>query len=757
MKISFLRSSWRCEVNTMKLNKRYRRSIRSNLPFYISASVLTMVTLLMFYLFYIAGTGIHAYGDDFFSKYSVEDASFTTYMAIDDKAVDDLQKKYDLTLEKEHFAGVDEGDYHVRVFSPNKKIDLYEIQDGHDISNDGEILISAGYAEENGVKPGDTISVNKKEYTVAGTFLRPDYLYMVENISDDYKNVSTFFLAYMTGQEFEKQFGEGNVNYKVIYTDDTDETAFRKEINEKYYMASYLAQGNNRRITFVYEQADMFMMSSWLILVIFPLLTVAMICILLGRRIRGEQKNIGTLSAMGYTKSKLMLHYSLYAAIPGAVGGLLTSAAALILAKPFGSMGLADYEPMRPDFTLPVWVAVAGVVVPTVIYWLSAMLRVRRLLKADTVKLLSGQISNDSKSRRILYKSKRRVKFKFALRQLAGNPGRSFVIFLGIFLGAFIVAFSFCFIDSVKAVGVQAHDEFGSFKYEYILNSLKSGAPENGEALIVLPYEDKNLNAFSLIGAEEDTFLWNVTTVDGSRADISKGFYISSLAEAIFDVHAGDTFNFRSIVALEDYSVKIDGVIKNGYQSYIVSSGENVSKIAGLESDVYNAVLSDKALDFKSSEITEIISDETYKTQMDNMMTAMGGLIYAFLVIGMIVCVAALYATVNTMITESQHNISMLKVLGFENSRINSMIISSNHFLLIPGIVLGIGASFGTMAWYSSEFADIEQLIIPVELTPAHIVLTALITAFCYFVSLLLLRRKVDKTDMIEALKDNRE
>ena len=50
----------------MKLNKRYTRSIKANLPFYVSASVLTSVTLLMFYLFYIAGTGINSYGDEFF-------------------------------------------------------------------------------------------------------------------------------------------------------------------------------------------------------------------------------------------------------------------------------------------------------------------------------------------------------------------------------------------------------------------------------------------------------------------------------------------------------------------------------------------------------------------------------------------------------------------------------------------------------------------------------------------------------------------
>ena len=246
-------------------------------------------------------------------------------MEIPQEKIAALEEKYGVTLERERYAGVDEGDYKVRVFRPNEKIDLYEIHTGRDLRNDGEILISAGYADENGVSPGEKISIGGREYTVAGTFLRPDYLYMIENLTDDYKNVTTFFLAYMTPREFKSRFGEGSIHYKVIYGGATDQVAFRNEINEKYYMASYLAADNNMRITFVHEQADMFIMSSWFILMLFPLITVLMICILLGRKIRAEQKLIGTLSAMGYGKAKLMRHYSLFAVIPGMVGGLLTS------------------------------------------------------------------------------------------------------------------------------------------------------------------------------------------------------------------------------------------------------------------------------------------------------------------------------------------------------------------------------------------------------------------------------------------------
>ena len=111
----------------MKLNRRYRRSIRADLPFYVSASLLTMVTLLMFYLFYIAGTGIGKYGDDFFARNKREDATFTTYTEITQEELSALEEKYGVTLERERYAGVNEGDYKVRVFRPNEKIDLYEI------------------------------------------------------------------------------------------------------------------------------------------------------------------------------------------------------------------------------------------------------------------------------------------------------------------------------------------------------------------------------------------------------------------------------------------------------------------------------------------------------------------------------------------------------------------------------------------------------------------------------------------------------
>lgn len=87
----------------MTLNKRYLRNIKENLSFYIASSVLTVVALLLFYLFYIAGSGIKKYGDEFFEKNNLEDATFTTYVEIPDEKISGIEDKYNVTFEKEHF------------------------------------------------------------------------------------------------------------------------------------------------------------------------------------------------------------------------------------------------------------------------------------------------------------------------------------------------------------------------------------------------------------------------------------------------------------------------------------------------------------------------------------------------------------------------------------------------------------------------------------------------------------------------------
>ena len=191
----------------------------------------------------------------------------------------------------------------------------------------------------------DTGEIGNKEYTITGFFQRPDYLYMLQNEDDTYKNITTFYLAYLTDEEFEN-IDNKNCQYFVRYNTD-NQNDFRKEINNNYHMRTYLPAQENARIDMVKMQAEIFSIVSYIILAIMPLIVVVLVSIVINRKVKSEEKLIGTLTALGYKKSKLMLHYAGFAMIPGLLGGIFAALFTMIFAQPFGEICLADYESMR--------------------------------------------------------------------------------------------------------------------------------------------------------------------------------------------------------------------------------------------------------------------------------------------------------------------------------------------------------------------------------------------------------------------------
>lgn len=737
----------------MTLNKRYLRNVRENLSFYIAASVLTMVALLLFYLFYIAGTGIAGYGDAFFEKYNLEDATFSTYAEIPDEEIEKLEEKYDIVLEKEHYMNINEEDYNVRVFKANQKINLYEVTDGEDLSADDEILISRGYAQNNNVSLGDTFTIRGKDYRVAGFFLRPDYLYMLENTDDTYKNITNFFLAYMTDEAFDELHSD-SCEYKVIYSEQTDVEQFRRDMNDAYMLSNYLAKENNTRVTMVDDQALMFLIMGYVFLVTIPLITVALISIIIGRKIKNEQKMIGTLSALGYTERKLKWHYRVLAMIPGVVGGVLISIVVKLIQQPYGELCLADYEPLPAVFSLPIPIAIVGAVVPVLIYMLEAGHKVHKLLKKDTVAMLNGT-ADETKIRHVLAEKPGKVRNKFAIRSILANPGRSFVVFLGSFLGAMIILVAFMFIDTLQGVVDHGSTSMGSFQYEYVLNKLETKTVDHADALVIGKYECEG-SSFSLIGAEQDVQLLNVETEDGEKADLENGYYITNVMAYSYGIKAGDAFTFRNPMTMEETTVTIDGILKNDSQKLLVCGSKQAREILGWEDGVYNALLSKEPLDL-GDEISKTITADDIRIQMNTILDEMGAIIYALAVIGAIICVAALYVSVNMLVSENRHNISMLKVMGLRDREINRMVLDVNHIILPVGIAAGMLAGYGVMVIVFKIYSAMEGVLYSPTASAKSLVLTALIVIGCYAVSLVIVRRKANRVDMVESLKDNRE
>ncbi len=739
----------------MVLQKRYRRSIKDNLSFYISSTILTIVTLLMFYLFNIAGNGINQFGDEFFQRNHLEDANFSTYLPISEEELENLEEEYQVTLEAQSYQNLKEDDFTARVFQATDKLDCYEVTGGRDIASNGEMLISEGYAVNMDVAIGDHLTIRGKSYEVVGYFQRPDYLYMLEQPDDSYKNVSSFFLAYFSEEDF-NALGEAPVQYLVQYEKNNSDE-FRKAINETYLLQNYLSADENPRITMVHEQADMFLVMSYIVLIVMPLIAVALICIILSRKVKSEQKMIGTLSALGYSKGKLMAHYAGFAVIPGLLGGILTCIITVIFQQPYGEMSLSDYEPMHATFRLSPWVGLLGILVPTLMYLCAALLAVSRLLRHDTVEMLNGTAGQKKHKHKFFVGKAMPVKRKFALRSLLGNPARSAVILLGIFLGSFIMLFMFSIVDAFNYVAETVEDNLGTYSYEYILTTLETGVPEEGEPVLAGSFEDENQDSIPVYGVDSDNPYLQLKDKDGTSLSVENGCYVTSVSAYLLGIEGGDSVTLYNPLTLEDISLKIDGIVENDMQEGIFLSREKAGELLELESDTYNAILSDKALDLDSASVSKTIRIDAIKEQCDTMLDEMGMIIYLGAALGAIICIAAIYVAVNMLITENRINISMLKVLGYSNNRINAMVLSANHILLPIGIAISIPVVYLLLAYYMKWFAGYIGMIISPHFSIKSCLLVILAVSLCYFGSVYRIRTKTGKIDMVESLKDNRE
>ena len=739
----------------MKLNRRYRRNIKANLSFYIAATVLTIVALFMFYLYNITGNGINQFSDKFFADNNIEDGEFTTYKPIPDDEITDLEQDYDVQLEKQEYINVEEKKYTARVFDKNKKINRYEITQGEDISGPGEIIISEGYAVNKKVDIGDAIKLDGESYKVTGYFQRPDYLYMLESPDDNYKNISSFFLAYVDREDF-KELGAKSIQYYVTYDKKSEEKAFRKEVNDSYKMKSYLSASENSRITMVTSQADLFISVSYLVLVVVPLIAVVIISVTLSRKVKQEQRVIGTLTAMGYKRGKLMRHYTGFAVIPGLIGGIIPCILSFALAQSYGEMGLADYEPMHIDFKLSPITAILGIIVPTLLYILAALLSTRKLLKNDPVTLLHGSAGAKTIRRKLLVNSKMSFRKKFALRSILGNPARSLVVILGIFLGSFIMLFGFSVLDSTNALGDTVTKQLGTYQYEYVLNQLQTEKPDKGEPILTSNMESEDGASVPIIGTDENKYI-TLKDTDGNDVSLDDGFYVTKTTAYLYDLEKGDTYTVYNPLTMEKEKIKVEGVLNNDVQKGIYTSRASAEDLLNIDEGSYNAIISDKKLDLDKDDVAETIKMSSIKEQSDTLMDQMAPIIMLFIVIGVIICISAIFVAVNMLMTENRHNISMLKVLGYRNGKINKVVLHINHILVPIGILLSIPLVYALGDAFFRTDIENTGMIVHTVISARSYILSILLTLASYFGSIAIIGRKIRKVSMVESLKDNRE
>lgn len=736
----------------MIINKRYIRSIKKNIIFYISSSVLTAVAIFIFMTLFSAGVVTQNKISEFFDDNLVEDHQIMTILPISDDQLEKIESDYSVIMEKNVYANFDIGEKQIRMFEPTSKVNKYAVIEGNDLSSENDLLLSRDYAENNKISIGDSIELGGINFNVCGYTARPDYLYMLRELTDSYADKENFGIA------IAKEIPSDSCAEYYSIRDKGDKIVeLRKYINEEFTTVSYVNRNNNQRIRYAQSSPRNFIVMSVLILPVLLMLIMIIVSVVLMRMIKEERKIIGTLTALGYRKKHFKRFYSVYAVIPAAVGTVLGIAASFIFIGSVSGFVQKNFENIFTGSKISLISVGICVFLPVALYTIAAYIEISRTLKKNAVTLLQNRIDSSKKRHGFGFKN---MSFnnKFRLRLVWNNKMRSVTVLLGVIISCLAMEFGFICNNSTSDFIDTSIDKIGDFNYEYYMKELWDEGSFDGDDFLMYKsfQESENNKKFSMIGCRDNSSMLKLKDLDGNTVDIGDGYYITEIAASLYGIEKGSKFSFYDAASLESFDVVIDGIIDDPVQAILYTSEKNAGNIMEIEEGKYNLILSDEKLDISDDETAVSVSKESLKDQLNTVLEATKKMIIMMIALGIVICVLVIFMMVNMVIEENKNNISMLKVLGYRNREINRLVLNVNHILVLFGMILSVPLSLLICDVYFGMMIENFACHIPSVLKISGIIICFGVLIVSYFVALCLLRKKVGRIKMTNSLKEER-
>lgn len=739
----------------MTLRKKILCSIPKNLSFYVTASLLTALTVMMWVGAFSVSMTIRETYTDVFENAVIEDGNFTASSVISEQEIQKLEADFDVILEEQIFRNTELSGNTLRVFADTEKLDKNVIIEGTAPRADSDILLTYDFAEAHNIGIGDSVELFGKTFTVSGLCNKPDYSAMYAELTDNFPDSRIFGVAVLTKNAV-KNIGGYSSFYSVKYLDESRENDFRAFVYNNYGTLQYISRESNPRIAMMTEsgkdlEAEFSVYSPMIMLV-----AVIVIAMVLSRTVKRESKTIGTLMALGYRKNELTRYYMTYALIPGVIGDTLGFALSFPFSNLFCIYFFSFAEHIDYTVKIPFTILALALLIPLAAYSLTAFVVLSRTLRSDVVPLLKG--TKKSRVSHLLTDSNMKLTLLYNIRAIASNIARSLTLLVGIAVAAMAVILAGVYQNAYDDVlDNKVPKAMMGGKYEYGFKDFQSENPYGDYAIFDISFGVEGTdNLFNLIGCDDDCEITDMETLSGVKPDYS-GYYMTTAAAQIFGVDAGDSFTFYNLVSMEKTTVTISDIVKNDILSLVITNKTNAAKILGRSENEFNNIISYTPLYIPDELLIKSASLDDYRTSTANAFRTAQVVLNIVKVIGMMICLLVSGMLAGMLIEENRRSISMLEVLGWRGGEIRRLVLTSNHLIVPIGFLLGVPLGIGLAKAISAANAASNGMIMTTELTPAAFLVSLLIVTASYVLSLLLAGRKLKKVDMVECLKENRE
>lgn len=744
----------------MKLNKSILRVMKENRGQYIGMLYMLILSVFLFVALTITAQNLKHNKDMYVKNNVQEDLEFYTSNKIDN--IREIEDKFDLKFQETLVKEYKYGDKTLRLFTPNKKVNITAVLEGA-MPRVGEIALDPQFAKSNKLNIGDEYHIGNSSYRISGYIGIPNYAYILEKDGDVINNPKNFGIGILNKEDMVS----GDYLYSVKYNKNRE--IYTQSKNLKNYLNSnevniidWTYAKNNMKISMLDIEVTAISVYSVILPTVILLITVVLISIVLGRMMKNEMANIGTLYALGYRKKEIMIHYMNYPIILSSISGVIGGIIGIIVQRYLFDLFLTFFPiPIEKMSYSPIYF-ILGIVLCMVFSIIGSYLSINKVLKLSPVLLMKNENKRQKVNiiERKLTLNNLKFKNKFAIREQLRSISRLAFLVIGVSIATVFLMYGFIAKCSMDYMINQERNDVISYKYEYILKQLSTDKPPiGGEGVSGVKFvlDSEMNNDFELIGGNKNSQMISLKDKKGNEISIDDNkFIITSIMAKKYNLSIGDKLSFINIVDDKEYSIKITDIAQTNSGDYVFTSLNSFNQMMGLEKGSYNAIMSKTPIEINKDMVYMINTPNNITNMLEDYMQLMSAFIYGIAFVAFIIGVIIIYVVASISIDENKNHIALMKVFGYKKKEINSMMLNGSRIYVVLGYIIGVPIGYSIIKVIFKIFESLD-IALEARLNLSYVIIGFVIIILTFEVSKFMCARKIDKISLSEALKTQKE
>ncbi|MDB3085182.1 hypothetical protein C4097_11650 [Clostridioides difficile] len=744
----------------MKLNKSILRVMKENRGQYIGMLYMLILSVFLFVALTITAQNLKHNKDMYVKNNVQEDLEFYTSNKIDN--IREIEDKFDLKFQETLVKEYKYGDKTLRLFTPNKKVNITAVLEGA-MPRVGEIALDPQFAKSNKLNIGDEYHIGNSSYRISGYIGIPNYAYILEKDGDVINNPKNFGIGILNKEDMVS----GDYLYSVKYNKNRE--IYTQSKNLKNYLninevniIDWTYAKNNMKISMLDIEVTAISVYSVILPTVILLITVVLISIVLGRMMKNEMANIGTLYALGYRKKEIMIHYMNYPIILSSISGVIGGIIGIIVQKYLFDLFLTFFPiPIEKISYSPIYF-ILGIVLCMVFSIIGSYLSINKVLKLSPVLLMKNENKRQKVNiiERKLTLNNLKFKNKFAIREQLRSISRLAFLVIGVSIATVFLMYGFIAKCSMDYMINQERNDVISYKYEYILKQLSTDKPPiGGEGVSGVKFvlDSEMNNDFELIGGNKNSQMISLKDKKGNEISIDDNkFIITSIMAKKYNLSIGDKLSFINIVDDKEYSIKITDIAQTNSGDYVFTSLNSFNHMMGLEKGSYNAIMSKTPIEINKDMVYMINTPNNITNMLEDYMQLMSAFIYGIAFVAFIIGVIIIYVVASISIDENKNHIALMKVFGYKKKEINSMMLNGSRIYVVLGYIIGVPIGYSIIKVIFKIFESLD-IALEARLNLSYVIIGFVIIILTFEVSKFMCARKIDKISLSEALKTQKE